>query len=107
MAKASLDFCCGEGEEANSLRSDSLLSFSSPQQKSKAPSRQNVKGQKPNRRVVGDGAMACQRVCSALALWPSACVRRAKKKSQPLERLALSTGHAHRRCVLPLPYAAP
>jgi hypothetical protein len=34
-----LDFCREEGEEANSLRSDSLLSFSSSQQKSKAPHR--------------------------------------------------------------------
>jgi len=38
-----LDFCRGEGGEANSLRSDSLPSFSSPQQKSKAPSRAEVK----------------------------------------------------------------
>ena len=39
MAKASLNFCRREGEEANSLRSNSLLSFSSLQQKFKAPSR--------------------------------------------------------------------
>ena len=35
----SLNFCRGEGKEANSLRSNSLLPFSSPQQKFKAPSR--------------------------------------------------------------------
>ena len=34
-----LDLCRGEGGEANSLRSDSLPSFSSLQQKFKAPSR--------------------------------------------------------------------
>jgi hypothetical protein len=39
MATHPLNFCRREGEEANSLRSDSLLSFSSPQQKFKAPSR--------------------------------------------------------------------
>jgi hypothetical protein len=48
-----LDFCREEGEEANSLRSDSLLSFSSSQQKSKAPHRAGKKakpsGRQPKR----------------------------------------------------------
>jgi hypothetical protein len=48
MAKASLNFCRGEGEEANSLRSNSLLSFSSPQQKSKAPHRAGTSKAKPS-----------------------------------------------------------
>jgi hypothetical protein len=39
MAKHSLNFCRREGGEANSLRSNSLPSFSSLQQKFKAPSR--------------------------------------------------------------------
>ncbi|WP_235202063.1 hypothetical protein [Ralstonia pickettii] len=39
MAKDSLNLCRREGGEANSLRSDSLPSFSSLQQKFKAPSR--------------------------------------------------------------------
>ena len=39
MAKDSLNLCRREGGEANSLRSNSLPSFSSLQQKFKAPSR--------------------------------------------------------------------
>ncbi|WP_230626202.1 hypothetical protein, partial [Ralstonia solanacearum] len=39
-----------EGEEANSLRSDSLLSFSSSQQKSKAPHRAGTSKAKPSGR---------------------------------------------------------
>ncbi|MFX5743219.1 hypothetical protein ABTE37_19970, partial [Acinetobacter baumannii] len=48
-AKDSLNFCRKEGEEANSLRSNSLLSFSSLQQKFKAPHRAGkVKRKKTN-----------------------------------------------------------
>ena len=47
MATPSLDFCRGEGREANSLRSDSLPSLSSPQQKSKAPSRAQRQKKRP------------------------------------------------------------
>jgi hypothetical protein len=55
MAKASLNFCNRAEKEANSLRSDSLLLFSARLQKFKAPSRQNVKGQRqrPTLREVG------------------------------------------------------
>ncbi|MGD7314827.1 hypothetical protein ACQCSJ_27025, partial [Ralstonia pseudosolanacearum] len=42
-ATPSLNFCCGEGKGANSLRSDSPLPFSFPQQKFKAPHRARAK----------------------------------------------------------------
>jgi|GEM_PF-2478119 len=49
MATHPLNLCRREGGEANSLRSDSLPSFSSLQQKFKAPSRAGkVNKQKPN-----------------------------------------------------------
>ncbi|MGI4784588.1 MAG: hypothetical protein ACRYGN_22700, partial [Janthinobacterium lividum] len=48
MATPSLDFCRGEGREANSLRSDSLPSLYYPQQKYKAPSRAQRQKKKAN-----------------------------------------------------------
>lgn len=53
-ATTSLNFCRREAEEANSLRSDSLLSFSSLQQKFKAPHRAG-KGQTVWGRVLALG----------------------------------------------------